>query len=77
MRRVTSVKAKSGYVLDVTFDDGTHGEVCIEDRLFGVMFEPLKDFNFFNQVQVDEFGAVFWPNNADLAPDALYKQVSA
>ena len=77
MRRVTKVEAKPEYTLAVTFDDGRYGEVCIADRLFGPMFEPLKDPAFFAQARVDEFGAVCWPNNADLAPDALYRKVAA
>jgi hypothetical protein len=39
------------------------------------MFEPLKDPEFFGLVSIDQFGAVCWPNNADLAPDALYRRV--
>jgi len=77
MRRITHVETKPEYTLAVTFDDGTRGEVCIADRLFGPMFEPLKDPNFFAQAKVDEFGAVCWPNDADLAPDALYRKISA
>lgn len=39
------------------------------------MFEPLRDPEFFFQVKVDDFGAVCWPNGADLAPDALYQKL--
>ena len=77
MRRVIMVETKPEFILAVTFDDGTHGEVCIEDRLFGPMFEPLKDPAFFAQARVDEFGAVCWPNDADLAPDGLYRKIAA
>ena len=77
MHKVTSVKTKPDYVLAITFDDGTSGETCIEGRLFGPMFEPLKDPHFFAQARVDEFGAVCWPNDADLPPDALYRKISA
>ncbi|MBY4676819.1 DUF2442 domain-containing protein [Marinobacterium arenosum] len=77
MRRVTSVKTKQDYTLALTFDDGTEGEVSIADRLFGPMFEPLKDPRLFAQASVDEFGAVCWPNDADLAPDALYTKVKS
>ena len=52
MQKVTSVQAKAGYTLAITFDDGIHGEICIADRLFGPMFEPLKDLSFFAQVSV-------------------------
>jgi hypothetical protein len=75
MHRVTSVKAKPNYVLSLAFDDGTQGEVCLSDRLFGPMFEPLRDPEFFDLVSVDQFGAVCWPNGADLAPDALHRRV--
>ena len=75
MHRVKSVQTRPGYRLFLTFEDGTQGEVCLSDRLFGPMFEPLKDPEYFSKVRVDEFGAVCWPNEADLAPDALYRQV--
>jgi hypothetical protein len=62
--------------LFATFDDGTCGELDLEDRLFGPMFEPLKDPEFFARVRVDEFGAPAWPNGADLAPDVIYEQLA-
>ena len=41
------------------------------------MFEPLRNPKVFNQVQIDEYGAICWPNGADLAPDALYQTIRA
>jgi hypothetical protein len=75
MRRVIAVKPLGDYQLVVTFDDATQGVVSLKESLFGPMFEPLRDVAFFQQVNVDEFGAVVWPNGADLAPDALYAAV--
>ncbi len=77
MQRVTDVKALSGYRLDVVFSDGVRGMLAIEGRLFGPMFEPLRDPEMFARVGVDDFGAVCWPNGADLAPDALYQLVKS
>jgi hypothetical protein len=77
MNRVISVKAGQGYMLDVMFSDGTGGKVDLSSRLFGPMFEPLRDPALFSQVHVDEFGAVCWPNGADLAPDALYRVIKS
>jgi len=34
------------------------------------------DFNFFNQAFIDR-GAVTWPDNIDLAPDAMYNAIKA
>ncbi|MGA3202803.1 MAG: DUF2442 domain-containing protein [Bryobacteraceae bacterium] len=75
MHRIVEVKPALGYVLEVEFSDGAFGKVDLSDRLFGPMFEPLLDPNVFNQVQIDEYGAICWPNGADLAPDALYQKI--
>jgi hypothetical protein len=63
--------------LELVFSDGTRGVVALKDQLFGPVFEPLRDPEYFNQAFVDEFGAVGWPNGIDLAPDALYEQIRA
>lgn len=76
MERVARVEALPGYRLRVEFADGVRGDVDLSDRLFGPMFEPLKDEEFFARVTIDEFGAICWPNGADLAPDALHAQLS-
>jgi hypothetical protein len=75
MERIIEVKPGGNYTLEVRFSDGTSGVVALEDRLFGPVFEPLRDPAFFAQAGVDEFGAVCWPNGADLAPDALYDEI--
>ena len=75
MPRVVSVHALDDYRLSVTFADGTKGEISLRDRLFGPVFEPLKDPAVFRQVFVDDFGAIAWPSGADLAPDALYERL--
>ena len=75
MPRVQSVRALDDYRLNVQFDDGIEGEVALGDRLFGPVFEPLRDPAEFRRVFVEEYGAIAWPNGADLAPDALYEQL--
>ena len=76
MHRVTAVQARPGYVLRLTFDDGLTGEVEIGHRLHGPMFQAVRDPAYFRLVSVDDYGAVCWPNQADLSPDALYSDVS-
>ena len=73
--RVTSVEALPGFVLRLEFADGTRGSVRVGDDLIGPVFEALRDERDFAKVYVDEFGAVCWPNGADMAPDALYEDV--
>ena len=36
---------------------------------------PLRDEQFFERVFID-YGAVAWPGEIDLAPDAMYAQIA-
>lgn len=75
--RVRSVEARDGFVLFLTFTDGTARLVDLEHELWGPIFEPLRaDRELFRQVRVDEeLGTIVWPNGADMDPDALHGDV--
>jgi hypothetical protein len=75
MVRLTQIKALPGHRLHLQFSDGVSGEVDLTARLFGPVFEPLKDEAFFARVSIGELGAPSWPNGADLAPDALHERL--
>lgn len=75
MNTVTRIRIKDDYRLEVEFSDGVRGEIDLSDRLFGPVFEPLRDLKLFRKAKVDDFGAICWPNGADLAPDALYARL--
>ena len=71
---VVEVKAESGHRLFVRFTDGASGKVQLDlSELSGVL-APLRDPSFFERAFVDH-GAVAWPGDIDLAPDAMYEQV--
>ncbi len=76
---VTQVEVVHDFVLGVTFDDGTVGEVDLLPHLWGPVFEPLRaDPELFAQVRVDEEeGTIVWPNGADVAPETLYRESAA
>lgn len=79
--RVVAVTAVLDFRLDVTFVDGTRGEVDLGNFLNGsntngTVFEALRDPVAFAQVRV-MMGAVQWANGADLAPDAMYDAIKA
>jgi Protein of unknown function (DUF2442) len=66
-----------GYRLFVRFIDGTTGEVdlsrlVVSDR--AGIFAALRDPALFAQVYL-EYGAVMWPGEIDLAPDAMYDEI--
>jgi len=46
-----------------------------QEELTGTL-APLRDVQFFEQVFVD-YGAVAWPGEIDLAPDAMYAQIAS
>ncbi len=77
MHKVAKVETSGDYRLYVEFSDGVAGEVDLSERLFGPVFEPLRDRAFFDRVDIDEFGVICWPNGADLAPDALHAKLSS
>ncbi len=76
MWRIVKIQALPEFRLEVWFEDGVHGFVDLREDLWGPMLEPLKDPAFFAQVGLDEFGAPCWPNGADIAPDAIYDDLT-
>ena len=66
------------YVRDHTvwirFKDGSEGEVDLSSELWGPVFEPLKDIQYFRSFKIAEYGTLAWPNGADIAPEFLYEK---
>jgi hypothetical protein len=73
---VVEVKPEPDHRLFVRFKDGLAGRVQLRrEELTGALV-PLLDKQFFEQVFVD-YGAVAWPGEIDLAPDAMYAEVAS
>jgi hypothetical protein len=73
---VVEVKPEPDYCLFVRFKDGLAGRVRLDRETLTGALSPLLDVQFFEQVFVD-LGAVAWPGEIDLAPDAMYAQVAS
>lgn len=71
---VVEVKPLDSLGLFVRFTDGLTGEVRFKPEHLSGVFEVLKDPAYFKQVYVDH-GAVVWPGQIDLAPDAMYREI--
>ncbi len=71
---VVEVRAEPGCTLFVRFADGLSGRVRFMPGFFTGVFEPIRDSSRFAKVFVHQ-GAVAWPGDLDLAPDALYERV--
>src|SRR5271168_927749 len=72
---IVEVKPQSGYRLFVRFQDGLQGLVSLRQEQLTGALEPLRNLQFFEQVFIDN-GALAWPGEIDLAPDAMYAEVA-
>jgi hypothetical protein len=75
--RVAHMEVLPGFRLHVRFNDGTEGTVELAGFLNSAsagVFSGLRDEGLFCQARVD-LGAVVWPGNLDLAPDAMYREI--
>lgn len=77
--RVSSVLVLPGFRLWVRFNDGLEGEVDMAREVHAAdagVFAALADPERFADARV-EFGAVTWPGEIDLAPDAMHAEIKA
>ncbi len=75
--RVTAVEALPGFRLRVAFADGLTGTVDMSRMVHSPkagVFATLADPSLFAQVKLD-LGAVTWPGELDLAPDAMHAAI--
>ena len=71
---VTAVECVGPTSIRVWFDDDTVKDVDLRDEMWGEVFEPLRDPEFFWQAFLNpETRTVEWPNGADLAPGFLHE----
>lgn len=76
---VVDVDPLPNYSLRVRFVDGTEGVVDASRMILGPnagVFAALRDPKAFARVRADS-GAVTWPGDIDLAPDAMYDEIKA
>ena len=65
---------KKECTLWVRFADNTNGHVQLTPSFLTGVFEPLREPDFFSQAFLLD-GAVAWPREIDLAPDAMYHEI--
>ena len=68
------VKAEylDNYRIKLWFNDGKVKIVDLADSLKGLVFEPLKELEFFKNFTI-KFNTIEWENGADFAPEYLYE----
>lgn len=73
---VIEVEPAGPLALKVQFADGTRGRVVFEQSHLTGVFAALKDPAVFKKAHIVG-GAVTWPGNVDLAPDAMHQAILA
>ena len=68
---VTKVEYTNEYKLLLTFNNDVTKLVDLKDTLYGKVFEPLKDIEYFKQFKLSDW-TVEWYNGADFAPEYLF-----
>lgn len=69
---VISCKVLDNYKIEIQFSDGYSGVCNVKEALWGELFEPLKNLEYFKTAFVSpEMKTVCWPNGADFAPEFL------
>ena len=76
MKKAVQAESLDDYRLWLKYADGTEGEVDLSDLAGRGVFRAWSDRKVFSAVSVDESGAIVWPGEIDLCPDALYLRLT-
>ena len=76
MKRISSFKVLNNYRVWLRFDDGAEGTVDLSRLVGQGVFAAWRDYAFFRQAFLAGQGALTWPGEVDLCPDALYLEVT-
>jgi hypothetical protein len=76
VKKITATKALDGFRLWLRFSDGLEGIADLSDLAGRGVFAAWNTPGTFAKVVVTDSGAVAWPDEIDLCPDALYLRVT-
>ncbi len=73
---IIEAKSLPGYRLELRFDNGESGVVDLSEFVGRGVFAAWEQPGVFEQVRVTAEGAVEWPGELDMCPDALYLRMT-
>jgi hypothetical protein len=73
---ITKAKPLAGYRVDLQFASGESGIVDLSEFVGRGVFAAWEQPGVFEQVIVTAEGAVEWPGQIDMCPDALYLRMT-
>ncbi|MDE0264340.1 MAG: DUF2442 domain-containing protein [Bryobacterales bacterium] len=72
MKKAVQARPLDGFRLWLKYEDGVEGIVDLSDLAGRGVFEAWSEENTVEAVTISESGAIVWPGEIDLCPDALY-----
>lgn len=76
MLKVIKAEYLDAYRLWLQFDNGSSGEIDLEDQLWGPGYETLKDITKFKKFKLSHtFGTIVWGADIDFAPEFLFEKI--
>ena len=76
MEKAVQANPLDGFRLWLKYADGIEGTVDLSDLAGRGVFEVWSERKVFEAVTVNESGAIVWPGDIDLCPDALYLRLT-
>jgi len=71
METIIEVKPLDNYRIWILFADNFNATINIRPFITTGISTKLLDYNYFNQVKIDEFGGIMWDNGFDFCPNFL------
>jgi hypothetical protein len=70
--KVIGAKYLEGYKIEFRFNNGITKVVDLTNEIYGEVFEPLKDIDYFKNFTLNPF-TIEWENGADFSPEFLFR----
>ncbi|MBN2548796.1 MAG: DUF2442 domain-containing protein [Anaerolineales bacterium] len=77
MNRIVLVKTLPKYLLELTFEDNLCKVVDITPFIGQGLSAALHDEEYFQKVEIESGGGIYWPNGYDFCPNFLHDEVPA
>jgi hypothetical protein len=74
--RITEAKPLDRFRVSLRFDNGASGTVDLSSLAGRGVFRAWLEEGVFEQLSISPVGALQWPGELDLCPDALYLQLT-
>lgn len=70
LNRIIGASVVADQTIELQFSDGFVGRVELSPALWGPVFSPLRNGDYFRQFRLED-DTIRWPNHADFCPEVL------